>query len=221
MAVSYGTRAGVFGAGVPRGALVRPARLIEAVDSAANVVTLEGHGLALNDAVEFTATGAGVLPGGLAPNVVYYAKPVILGDGSDDENRFQVAASPNGAAIDLTSAGVAPMSAVVPIGPTIDKYLEVYSRWADSKCPGHIVPFTAPYPAWVVSIVELRTATKVMSVLGRSAPALATREATEIADFLSLASGKPLRDAAATAPANTAIARTAEAAVAFNRGTLP
>lgn len=57
------------------------------------VVTAAGNTRVLNDPVVFSTTGA--LPTGLAVQTVYYAIPVDL-------DTFQVAASPNGTAIDVT-----------------------------------------------------------------------------------------------------------------------
>lgn len=219
-APSYAGRADVFGAGVPRGALVRPAREIASVDAVANVLELEGHGLSLNDGVVFTVGGGGALPSGLALLTVYYALLIALADGSTDENRFQVAATPNGAPVALGSTGAAPFSLAVPVGPMIDAYSEQFSRWADASLINHVVPLTAPYPSWVVMVVKLRTAVAVMNDLGRSSPKLEAREASAIADFLRMAKA-PLRDARATSPANLAIARNAAHDARYHRGHLP
>lgn len=213
MGVSYANRSDVMGTGVPRGALVRPSREIARADASTNAIELEGHGLADDDPVSFQVVGNGALPAPLAIGTTYFAKVV-------DEDHFQVAATEGGAAIDLSSAGTLPFSLVVPVGPMIDKYNEIYSRWVDRKCVAHVVPFVAPYPSEVVNIVALRTAIKVTTVLGRSMPTLERQIADEMADFLSFAS-TPLRDARATAPANTAIARSAADAAGRARGTIP
>ena len=221
MGVLYANRSDVFGVGVPRGALTRPARLIKSVDASADVLELEGHGLADGDSVEFTVSGSGVLPAPLLVLTVYYAKLITLADGSTDENRFQVAASPGGAAIDLTSVGTQPFSAAIPTGPMIDRFLEKYSRWVDSVIVGVAVPLVAPFPVWVTTIVALRAAIAVANALGRSTPSLQDRERTEIADFLRLAQGAPLRgDALPQVSANTAVV-TSSSAIASSTGVVP
>lgn len=213
VAPSYSSRSDVFGAGVPRGALVRPAREIASADATTDSLALEGHGLADDDQLSFQVDAEGALPAPLAVGVTYYAKVT-------DEDRFQVSATEGGSAIDLTTAGVAPFSLVVPIGPMIDTYNEIYSRWADRKCIAHTVPFDAPYPTEVVNIVRMRTAIKVITVLGRSMPALEKQIRDEMADFLTFAT-TPLRDARATSPANAAVARSAGFAAHHSRGRIP
>lgn len=219
-APSYGTRKGVFGSGVPRGALVRPARLVKSADDVANVLELEGHGLDDGDSLEFTVSGAGALPAPLALLTVYYAKLITIGDGTTDENRFQVSATSGGIAIDLTTTGTQPFSMAIPTGPMIDTFLEEFSRWADGKLVNHLVPLEAPYPSWVVRIVELRAAIATATAIGRSMPSLAAREQTAVLDFLTQCK-VPMRDGRATSPANLAIAGSAGSSVDANRGTIP
>jgi hypothetical protein len=62
--------------------------------SATDRITLTAHGLPANAPVVF----AGTLPGGLSAATAYYLRDVTAND-------FKVAATPNGAAIDLTSDG--------------------------------------------------------------------------------------------------------------------
>lgn len=213
MGVSYATRSDVMGINVPRGALVRPSREVARADATADVLELEGHGLAADDALSFQVDAGGVLPAPLAIGTTYYAKAL-------DEDHFQVAATPGGPAIDLTNVGTAPFSLVVPIGPMIDTFLEEFSRWADGKLVAHIVPLTAPFPTWVTRIVALRTVVAVLQALGRSIPKLEEREQTAILDFIT--QGKvPLRDSRATPSANTAIARSAADAAGAAKGTIP
>lgn len=230
MGVLYANRSDVFGVGVPRGALVRPARLIKSVDAAGDTIELEGHGLSGGDTIEFTVSGGGILPQPLAVQTIYYAKLITLADGSTDENRFQVSATSGGAAIDLATTGTQPYSAAIPTGPMIDRYLEKFSRWVDSVVVGDVVPLTAPFPVWVVNIVALRTAIAVANAIGRSTPTLQDREKTEITDFLRLAKGAPLRgDAQKQISANAAVVQYAGAQPStavvtsgvVNRGTIP
>lgn len=222
MGVSYAQRNDVFSVGVPSGALTRPARQIEGADPATDILQIAGHGLKAGAPVQFKIAGSGVLPLGLALLTVYYALLVTLADGSTDENRFQVSTTPNGAAVNFTDAGAAPFSLVVPTGPLIDDFLETYSRWADSVMPADAVPLSLPYPKWVSHIVALRSAIAVANALGNGTPLLATREDTEIKDFMRLAAGIPLRgDVTAQVSTNTAVVQTAASGGQVQRGTLP
>lgn len=71
-------------------------RNLTAVDTAADSLSLVGHGLANGDRVEF----GGTLPGGLAASTLYY----VVGATAD---AFKVSSTRGGAAVDLTSAGSA------------------------------------------------------------------------------------------------------------------
>jgi hypothetical protein len=61
------------------------------------VVTKVDHGLAVNDAVVFSTTGA--LPTGLTAGVTYYVRTVL------DDDTFTVSATKGGSAINTSSAG--------------------------------------------------------------------------------------------------------------------
>jgi len=201
---SYAAREDVFGMGVPRGALIRKARLIASVDIGANALELAGHGLKDDDAIQFTADAGGELPTPLALLTPYFAKLIDVG-GENDENRFQVSATLGGSAVDLSDEGTAPFRVAVPLGPTIDRYLAQFSRWADRKCIAHKVPFEEPYPDEIVYIVRLRTTLQVIADLNLGGFAhLAGRERDAIADFLAFAA-TPLRDERATASTNRAV----------------
>lgn len=217
----YCSRQNVYGLGVPRGALVRPTRLIASVDAAQNVLELEGHGFTDGDALQFTVDAGGVLPAPLAVTTIYYAKLLELDDDTTSESLFQVAASSGGAALDLVDAGTAPFGVAVPIGPTLDANIETYSRWFDTIAPAEVVPLAAPYPKWVSQIVALRSAVATVTELGLAGfGALIAREDKAIIDALRLAKGLRIRDGNRPS-ANTAIVRSAARAAQACRGRLP
>lgn len=83
---------------VPPGTLQVPGRLVSAVSTSAESFTLAGHGLADEQEVLFRAESGGSLPAPLVAGTTYYAK-VLTAD------TFQVAETPGGAAVNLTSAG--------------------------------------------------------------------------------------------------------------------
>ena len=64
-------------------------------DIGANTATLNNHRLGTNRPIQFTTTGT--LPTGITANTMYFAVNVTT-------NTFQIATTPNGAAIDLTGA---------------------------------------------------------------------------------------------------------------------
>ena len=218
MAESYATRDDVYRQGVPRGALVSRGRVVGAVDTSANTLELEGHGLEAGTAVQFRADSGGSLPSPLSASGVYYALPV-----SGSDSLFRLEASVGGGAIDITSGGASPFMLVVPLGPSLDALLEVYSRWVDSLVIAHTVPFVAPYPAWVRHCVAVRTAAQAARMLGLGSQAEQIFEAERmaIADAMRLAKGPPTRDAAATSPANRAQYAVAGSALDSARDVLP
>lgn len=216
MGVSYAERADVYRYGVPQGALVKPARVVAFASATTDRLELEGHGFALNTPVQFSKDGDGLLPAPLVSGTVYYAIPV-----TDSESLFKVAATAGGAAIDLTTGGAAPFKVFAPLGPMLDAMLEVYSRWFDGKATGHLVPFTAPYPAQAKHAVAVRTAAEASRVLGLGAQAAGAfaSETLLLADIPGMVRGIPMRDADATAGANLATGRSA--AVPAQQGTIP
>lgn len=204
MADAYATRDDVYRQGVPRGALVSPARVVSSVDVSANRLEIEGHGCSLDTPIQFQIDDGGAVPAPLTTSAVYYARPV-----TDSESLLEVAATAGGAAIDLTSSGEN-VRLLVPLGPMLDDLLEVYSRWVDSQLIGHEVPLESPFPKWVTHAVAVRTAAHAARVLGLGSQGdmLFVAEQQVIRDVLSLAKGTPIRDADATTSANMATGTT-------------
>jgi hypothetical protein len=79
--------------------------------AAPGVVTWANHGLAVNDTIRFTTTGA--LPTGLAINTTYYVKEVL------SANTFTVSASAGGAAITTSGTQSGTQTALVWYGTAV------------------------------------------------------------------------------------------------------
>jgi hypothetical protein len=79
--------------------------------AAPGVVTWTGHGLAANDTIRFTTTGA--LPTGLAINTTYYVKTVL------SANTFTVSTSAGGAAVTTTGTQSGTQTALVWYGTAV------------------------------------------------------------------------------------------------------
>jgi hypothetical protein len=145
---SYCTVADLYAYGLPRGALANPARLVQQADPASDTLSLDQHGFALNDPLTLRAEGGGSLPAPLVAGVTVYAKPV-----PNSEALFQVAAAPDGPAINLTTAG---SRILVTIKISREAAIVYGSALIDDMLPAHLVPLTAPYsPIVVITCAEL------------------------------------------------------------------
>jgi hypothetical protein len=131
--MGYCDEADVYAHGLQAGSVPSPARLVvQGADVAANTISLDSHGFRLDAEVMFRADqiGGASLPSPLVSGVTYYAIPVT-------SRAFRVAASPGGAAIDLTTAG-ARVLVVTPV--PVDAAIEWASRLLDDVLPAHVVP---------------------------------------------------------------------------------
>jgi hypothetical protein len=202
MAASYATREDAYKHGLPRGSLAQRPRVVASVDAVLNRIEVEGHGCELDTAIQFAVNEGGALPAPLSASVIYYARPVA---GSD--SLLEIAATIGGSAIDVTNEGTDPIRLIIPIGPLLDALRETYSRWLDSICIDHEVPFAAPYPAWATHIVAVRVAAQAARALGLGTQGDRLFDAEEqvIKDAMRLAQGTPLRDSTATSPSNLAV----------------
>lgn len=146
----YCDESDLYDYGLPRGAIPNPARLAASALAATDQITLDGHGFAEGDAVTLRAdVGAGsALPAPLASGVAYYAIP-------DTDQAFRLAATPGGAAIDLTTDGAQVL--VVAKSP-VRSVIRGVSAWINDTLPAHIVPLTDPIPEIVrMTCAELVT----------------------------------------------------------------
>lgn len=114
----------------PPAALQLPARLVSAVVTSTDLITLAGHGLADDDPIAFRAEGGGSLPTPLAAGTTYYAKVV-------SPDTFQVAATAGGAAIDLTTSG---SSVVAVLQMPWDRWIAESSALVEQTVTAHKVP---------------------------------------------------------------------------------
>lgn len=194
VASRYCERADLHEHGLPRGALPNPGRLVAAVSTATDTLTLDGHGLALDEAITFRSE-VGTLPAELVAGTTYYAKPLT-------DNTFQVAATPGGAAINLTTAG---SRIVVVAALPIDAAIEYASALIDDFLSAHAVPLVAPYPVIVVAATAQLAIAKLLSYTGQAPGTLS--EAILAAQKLieRWAKGIPLRGPIVPPSANLAV----------------
>ncbi len=193
----YTTRSSVLKR-LPLGALPTASGIAASSLAGSDVITYDGHGFETDDAVTVRAEESGSLSAPLAEGTTYYAIRV-------NHASFKLAATAGGAAIDLTSNAV---SMFVLRDPDFDYWIGVYSRWADASFPAHLVPFAAPVPSLVESIVADLCAKRMFNVGGQASETLKEMEIASAAQLARFHGGMPVRDTAATASANLAITST-------------
>lgn len=181
---------------LPAGSVVSVVGVVESSLATTNVITFDGHGLETNDIVSVRAAEGGTLSAPFAAGTSYYA--IRLSNGT-----FSLAATLSGAAIDITTNGV---SMFVLREPDFDSHIEFYSRWCDSFFVGHVVPFTAgAIPALVSGITADLSAKKILNIAGQDSATLNTAEIASKAMLERHVKGITIRDASATASANSAV----------------
>lgn len=180
---------------IPLGALTSSSGLVATSSVGANTITLDGHGLETNDPVSVRALEDGALPDPLVAGTTYYARRLT-------NSTFELAASVDGPAIDLTTAAI---TMVVAREPNFDEFIEEYSRWADGLLPAHIVPLTPPIHPTVKGVVADCVAKRVLNINGQDSAVVATAELAGKAILERYAAGVPLRGADVTASANLAV----------------
>ena len=143
---------------VPAGILAVPGRLVSSASASTELLTLDGHGLVLNQTISFRAEAGGSLPSPLVAGTTYYAKPV-------SDSTFQVAATSGGTAINLTTTG----SNIVLIAdlPWADWIAEC-SAMIDQTLVAHVVPITGPIPEPVRVYCSALLAFRALSHVGAS-----------------------------------------------------
>lgn len=191
----YCARGDLYRFGLPRGVLVSSGRVVESSASGTDTITLDGHGFETDDEVVLRAAEGGTLSAPLVAGTTYYAIRV-------NDSGFKVSSTAAGVAIDLTTAGVS-MIAGAPL--PFDDVIEFYSRWVDGFSPAHLVPFTAPIPIMVKAIVAELAAKKLAQLAGHVSASVNEAEAAAREQLERWSKGVPLRDAAATGPANKAV----------------
>lgn len=219
MAVSYANRSDLddFG-GIPDGALSNEGRLVASSSAATDTLELDAHGFVTNEELQVRALEGGVLSAPLVEGVTYYA--IRLNDA-----QFKLAATVDGAAINLTTTGV---SMIVSKPLPIDRHLELYSRWVDDFLPAHLVPLVpdsfGKYPLVVTRLVALLAGKALLNRDGKSSEIVNQTEIAAKAQLERWAKGIPLRDTGATASANMAVTTSLSNAYdvrGWGSGTLP
>jgi hypothetical protein len=190
----YTTRGSVLKR-VALGGLPSAAGMAASSLAGSDAITLDGHGFETDDPVTARAAEGGNLSAPLAEGTTYYAIRV-------DHSTFKLASTVGGAAIDLTTNA---LDMFVMRDPDFDYWIGVYSRWADTSFPGHVVPFAAPVPSIVESIVADLVAKRMFNVGGHASVTLDQMETQSAAQLARFASGMPVREASATAPTNLAV----------------
>lgn len=185
---AYATQGDVYKYGLPRGALGNPGRLVESSLASTSTITLFEHGLETGDALTTRAADGGILSAPLVAGTIYYA--IRLTDST-----FQLAATPTGPAITLTTDGV---EMFVAVDLPWDALLERYSRFVDGFVPAHAVPLAAPYPITVVAVVAELVAKKAQILSGVRSGSMDEAEASAAAQLKRWAAGVPVRDVAPT-----------------------
>jgi hypothetical protein len=115
---------------------------VSSASASTEILTLDGHGLTTNDPVTFRAESGGSLPTGLSAGTTYYA--IRLTDST-----FQVSATVDGSAVNLTTAGSNIfLVRSIPWATAISWA----SALVDDMVRGHATPISTPYPQLVVEV---------------------------------------------------------------------
>lgn len=187
---------------VPPGTLQVAARLVSAVSTTAESMTLAGHGLKTGQPITFRAESGGSLPSPLVAGTTYYA--IVL-----TPDAFQVSATEDGSAINLSSTG----SNVLCVAPLPwDDWIAECSALVEQGMPGHTVPLLNAddsVPESVRSYTALLVAQRALAHVGAQT---AAAELVSQMPFWSKqvekwARGVPLRGTQVPAAANCAITR--------------
>lgn len=211
--MAYASAADVYRLALPPGAL--QARRLDVASVQGNSLRSASHGLEADAIVTLALAGGSFLPAPLTTGTRYYVRRV-------DEHTVELSLTAGGAAIVLTSPVSGKFALVPSLDASIEAHCETWSRWIDGKLVGHAVPLEEPYPAWVTYAVAVRAACSLLRIqgVGESAQRIFDTEAEILKDIPALVRGTPLRDAAATGPANRAASAQYGLFMTPNRGTI-
>jgi hypothetical protein len=167
------------------------------------------HGFALDDEVVFRPDGVNAsLPAPLVEGTTYYAKPL-------SQFSFQVAATPGGSEIDLTTDGLY----VLVIAPlNVAAAIEWASSIIDDMLPAHVVPMTEPYASIVVVTCAELAAGKLAARAGSSSASLTAVLDTARKRLERWAQGVPIRGVNAPDTHTNTAASATSSTVADPRG---
>jgi hypothetical protein len=184
---------------VPSSVLMRPALQVSAVDTTANTLTVNGHGLAADHPFDLLLQSGGSAANPLSANTTYYAEPV-------SDTALRVRASSGGAAIDLTMAGSG-MMIRRSSRPGIVQRIREYSRWVFDRLPAHAVleqDENGRYPDAVRGMVAVLAAEASLEDSGQTSETVTRRADRVRRDAELTLGGLPLRDHRATELADLA-----------------
>lgn len=180
---------------IPPGMVSLAGRLLSGVDTSADALTLNAHGLALDSPLSLRAESGGSLPSPLVAGTVYYAIPL-------SSDSFRVASAPGGSAINLTTAG-SNIVAIPQLPWTL--WIAECSAMLDQVLPAHVVPITGTVPEPVRLYTAALLAMRALAHVGAETAAVQGQ-----IEFWSKQADKwsravPLRGANVPASANCAI----------------
>lgn len=197
----YCSPSDIYAYGYPRGSVPNPGRDVDSVNATANTLALDVHGYALNDQVSFRATAGGSLPAPLVEGTTYYAIPV-------DDYTFKVAATEDGAAIDLTTAGD-DFVVIDPFENPMNAAIAWASRVIDDMLPAHVVPIEADAIPEIVRMTAAELAAgKLAARGGTQSKSLTETVDTAVKRLARWGKGVPIRGAVVPPSASLAASAT-------------
>ena len=212
--MSYCDPSDLYKFGLPPGGFSLPARLVHDIAGATvtAILTLDGHGLALNDPIRFRAEGGGILPTGIIGGTVYYAIPLT-------SSTFSVAAASGGVARNLTPPVT---SALLVRDPPEQEWCDWASAMCDSFMPAHVVPLArdsnGEYPVIVVATAADLAVCRGLQWTGTGSVNLADKLKNAQAMLDRWSKGVPLRGQGASAQVSSNLAITRSAGRVDPRG---
>lgn len=184
---------------IPPGLLANPGRLVSSVSASANTMTLDGHGLATNDAITFRVESGGSMPSPLVAGTTYYAIRV-------SDSQFSVSLTVGGGAVDLTTAG----SNLVLIRPLPwATWITQGSDMLEQSLPQHVTPIVGTVPEAVKMATAVFVAQKALAYVGSNSAVLQPQLEFWMKLAEKWARGQQVRGATVPTSSNLAVAYTA------------
>ncbi len=177
------------------GAIISRGGLTVSSVAFSNALTFDGHGLEAGDPVTVRAIEGGALAEPLEPETTYFARRV-------SNATFELAATLGGPAIYLTSDGI---EMLFTCEPNFDKWIEFYSRWADTFMPAHAAPMADP-PPLVRGLVADLVSKRLLNIGGQDSAIITAFEESAQKQLERYAAGLPVPGA--TTHTNLAVRRT-------------
>ena len=194
---SYATIADVY-RWIPKGSVQNPARLITNLNTTTEILSLDGHGMTLDDELTFRAESGGTMPTGIVEGTTYYAIPLT-------DSTFSIAATTGGSAIDLSGTGT---NVAVIVQLPWASWITAASARIDCTIPAHAAPLAVPYPAIVVDYTAGLVAEMALAFSGATSTGLNERMVNVRAELKEWRRGIPIRGTDAPSSGNVAITGT-------------